>query len=79
MATKLDQELKTYQAHRDELLGRAEGRYILIRNDELIGTFESQQDALQQGYEKFGNKPFLVKQVVEVEVPQNFTSFPLGV
>ena len=26
------------------------------------------------GYQKYGNVPFLVKQVVRVEVPENFVS-----
>ncbi len=78
MTTKLDEELKTYQAHRDELLGRAKERFVLIKGDQLIDDFESRQDALQRGYAEFGNQAFLVKQVVEVEAPQNYTSFQIG-
>jgi hypothetical protein len=29
-------------------------------------------DAIADGYRRFGNVPFLVKQVVEVETPINF-------
>jgi len=78
MGTKLDRELATYRSHREELLGRANGKFVLIKGDRLVSIFDSPRDALQRGYEEFGNHPFLVKQVVEVEVPQNYTSFQLG-
>ncbi len=75
----LSEEMATYAAHREELLGRARGKYVLIREDRVLGEFESRQDALQRGYEEFGSTPFLVKRVVETEVPFNFTSFQLAV
>lgn len=79
MPEVLDIELETYERHRQELLGKAEGKYVLIRQDKVIGVFDSQSDAIQQGYERFGNVPFLVKQVLKVETPQNFVSNLLGV
>ncbi len=45
----------------------------------LVGAFESQADAINVGYQRFGNVPFLVKQVVPVEVPQNYVSNHLGI
>jgi len=75
----LQKELRTYAAHKSELLRRARGKYVLIKGSRVIGTFDSELDAAHQGYERFGNVPFLVKQVVEVEVPLDFTSSLLGV
>ena len=77
--TILDEELKTYETHREELLGRAKGKFVLVKDDRIVDVFESLQDALKRGYEEYGNEPFLVKQVVEVEVPANFTSFQIHV
>lgn len=74
MPTVLEQELKAYDAHRDELLGAALGKYVLVHGGQLSGIFESRQDAIEAGYKQFGNVPFLVKQVLEVEAPLNFTS-----
>lgn len=74
MAQVLDTELKTYEQQRDHLLVTAEGKFVLIRNDQVIGIYDSKMDAISEGYRQFGNVPFLVKQVVKVEVPQNFTS-----
>jgi len=79
MTQLLDTEWETYKHHREELLGQAEGKYVLIRGDEIVGIFNSKGDAIAQGYERFGNVPFLVKEIVKVETPQNFVSGLLGI
>lgn len=63
----LQQELSTYEQQRDALLSSAENRYVLISKDQVIGIFDTQQDAISRGYEQLGNVPFLVKQIVRVE------------
>ena len=75
---KLAAEMETFRSHRDELLGRAQGKYVLIKNARVMDVFESHADALHRGYQEFGTEPFLVKQIVDVEVPQNFASFQVG-
>ena len=79
MAQVLDTELETYAKNRDQLIGTSEGKFVLIRGDQVIGVYDSKMDAIAQGCQKFGNVPFLVKQVVKVEVPQNFISSLLGI
>jgi len=71
---QLAQELATFEAHRDELLGSAANKYVLIKNDEIVGTYEAESDAIAQGYRQFGNVPFLVKQVLPTDRPLNFVS-----
>jgi len=75
----LTNELQTFESRRDELLGTSLGKWVLIRDEELVGAFESQADAIKIGYQRFGNVPFLVKQVVPVEVPQDYVSNHLGI
>ena len=75
----LDAEMKTYETNRDQLLGTAEGKFVLIQNNQVVGIYDSKMDAIAMGYQQFGNVPFLVKQIVKVEAPQNFTSNLLGV
>jgi len=36
-------------------------------------------DAITERYRRFGNVPFLVKQIVSVEAPLNFMSTLLGI
>lgn len=79
MTRALETELSTYQRHRERLLETAEGKFVLIRNEEIIGVFDSKMDAIARGYEKFGNVPFLVKQLLKVDTPLDFLSSLLGV
>jgi hypothetical protein len=75
----LEKELQTYEAQKSELLGKSKGKFVLIKDDQVIDVFDTNMDAIRQGYKRFGNVPFLVKEVVEVEIPQDFTSNLLGV
>ncbi|HMD98487.1 MAG TPA: hypothetical protein VKM93_14280 [Terriglobia bacterium] len=79
MANVLETELKAYEHHRDNLLSTAEGKFALVRGDAVVGVYESEIDAISEGYRRFGNVPFLVKQIVRIETPLNFVSDLLGV
>jgi len=74
MTKLLEDELRTYQRHREQLLAAAEGKFVLIKDDRVVGTFDSEMDAIRQGYAVFGNVPFLVKEIVEIEVPKKIFS-----
>jgi hypothetical protein len=54
-------------------LGKSKGEYALIHEGQLIDIFKSKEDAIKRGYELFGNSPFLVKMISEVEDILNFT------
>ncbi len=70
----LEQEIQTFEANKEELLGKAKGKFALVKDDDIVDVFDTQMDAIRRGYEQFGNEPFLVKEVREIEIPQNFTS-----
>ena len=75
----LQQELEFFERQRLELLARAPGKYALVKGAELIGIFDSELEAIRAGYRQIGNEAFLVKHIVEADVPFTFTSFNLGV
>lgn len=77
-AASLEAELRTFRTRRDELLGRAKGKYVLIKGERIVAFFEDQTDAITNGFKEFGNSPFLVKLVTDVDVPLNFTSLNIG-
>jgi hypothetical protein len=79
MATVLDSELKTYAQNRERLLEESEGKYVLIHDNRILGTIESETDAISAGCERLGNVPFLVKQVLQVEIPATFSTSWLGI
>lgn len=57
-----DQELKTYQENLMDLVAN-EGAFVVIRGETIAGAFDTYEDTLREGYERFGVVPFLVKQI----------------
>ena len=64
---RLKTELDTYLRHKDELVRESEGKYVVVHGDEVVGVWDTYEDALRAGYEKVGLEPFLVKQVRSIE------------
>ena len=75
----LHQELEFFESQRLDLMARAPGKYALVKDAKLLGIFETELDAVRAGYRQVGNEPFLVKHIVEADVPLVFTTFNLGV
>jgi hypothetical protein len=44
-----------------------EGKFALIHDGDIIGTFDTYSDALNEGYKLFKLDPFLVKQIQAIE------------
>ena len=63
----LKKELETYDEKKLELLAAHEGQYVLIHGDEVAGTWDTYEDALKAGYERFEIEPFLVKRIQALE------------
>ncbi len=59
MSTKLlEKELATYEHKRDELLAKAKGKFVLIKDDEVVDVFDSQTNAIRRGYDVSATCPF---------------------
>jgi hypothetical protein len=72
MTDHLTAELATYRAKLPELLAD-EGKFALVSGGDVLGVFDSYADALSQGYERVGLKPFLVKKIASFETAAYFT------
>jgi len=73
LAMSLERELKTYEANKKKLLAEKRDRFVLIKEDKIISDFASYEDALADGYKRFGNQEFLVEQVLESRTINSFT------
>jgi hypothetical protein len=63
----LEKELETYKKKLPELKAQ-EGKFVLIQGDTVVDTFSSYEDAMKEGYAKFGlDTRFLVKQIRALE------------
>jgi hypothetical protein len=68
----LQKEIETYNAKLPELLGSV-GKFVLIKGEQIEGTYDTYADALKVGYERFKLEPFLVKQIAPSEQIHFFT------
>ena len=62
----LEKELETYKNKLPELK-QHEGKFVLIKGEEIIDTFTSYEDAIKEGYQRFKLEPFLVKQIQSIQ------------
>lgn len=84
VATKMSQPMSTspiqkevdfFERHRAELLAQAEGKFVLIKDETVIGIYPSRREALDVGYDQFGPEPFLVHEISKVDETLNFAMF----
>jgi hypothetical protein len=62
----LEKELEAYRKKLPELKD-SEGKFALVRGDKVVDVFNTYEDALKSGYQKFGLEPFMVKQISAIE------------
>jgi hypothetical protein len=65
----LDREWETLQANLPALLEKEEGRYVLIHQEQIIGVWDAQEEAFEEGYRRFLFEPFMVHRIVADEKP----------
>ena len=57
----LEKEFKYYLEHQDELVKKFNGKFIVIKNREVIGVFDSELEAIEKTMEKHDLGTFLVQ------------------
>lgn len=68
MPGTLANELETYRRELPTMLENAQGKFVLIQNSNVLSTWDTYEDAIQEGYKVCGlDTPFLVKKVEAVE------------
>jgi len=75
----LDTERQFYSDNLAKWLGQYPGKFVLVKDQELIGTFDTDEDALTEGARRFGLKPFLVRRVQERQEEVNVPALALGI
>ncbi len=71
----LEKERATYQRELPGLL-KNEGKFVLIHGDDVVGVFDTEEEAIEAGDNRFGLDPFFVHQIREKE-PVYFSPYPL--
>ena len=72
----LEHEFEIYRLNLMDMLGVNnvnEGKYVVIKGDEILDVYDSLDGALGAGYERYGDVDFLVKQIHAVEPIEYFS------
>lgn len=71
----LKAEILAYESMRDRLIAEGNvGKFALLAKGGLVGLWNTYEDALQAGYQRFGlTERFLVKKVEGIEGIQYFS------
>jgi hypothetical protein len=67
---ELEKNLKYFKEQLPKLLETDVGRFAVGRSGDDFSCWDTYPDAIQWGYQKYGLKPFIVKQVVRFERPE---------
>lgn len=76
--TPLQEERAFFDANLDLLLKEHRGKFALIKGSELIGTFDTDENAYIEGVARFGNVPFLIRRIEEKEPTAQFPALSFG-
>ncbi len=59
----LTKEIGVYKKMRKDLESKSMGKWVLIYDGNLIGTYDSFESAAENAVSKYGRGPFLIRQV----------------
>ena len=62
-------EIEFYEENKDRFIREYTNRHLLIKGRELIGSFTKRDQAIGDGFRRFGSGPFLVLLSGEEGVP----------
>ncbi len=74
----LEEERRYFDEHLEEWLNRFAGRVVLVKGQELIGSFDDEDDALAEGARRFGRSSFLVRRVIPEQEKVSAPALTLG-
>jgi hypothetical protein len=72
MTMALERELAVYDEHLLELLP-GEGKYVVIKGEDIAGVYDTLDEALGAGHGKYGPVPFLIKKIQRSEPILHFS------
>lgn len=74
----LDRERKLFVAHAEEWAKTYPGRFLVVKDETLVGNFATIDEALAAGARRFGLQPFLVRRAGEKEETVSVPALTLG-
>lgn len=61
--TTLKKEIAAYETMRGDLEMEQLGKWVVVHDEKLVGTYDSFQKAAEDAVQKFGRGPYLIRQI----------------
>lgn len=74
----LDKEREFYDAHVAEWQRSHPGKFVVVKGDQVLGFFDSLDEALSAGGARFGLSSFLARRVGEQQETVDIPALTLG-
>lgn len=76
----LEKERAFFDNNRNELVSKYLGKFVVVKDDRLLGAYNTIDDALAEGASAVGLEPFLVREVTTAEEKEiNIPALTLGI
>ncbi|MBI5397600.1 MAG: hypothetical protein HZA91_20070 [Verrucomicrobia bacterium] len=72
------EEMAAFGRKKEELMRNCAGKFAVFKGAEYLGVFETMQSAYNTAIARWGNVPFLIKRVEEVDAAEQFPSLHFG-
>ena len=70
----LEKEVEMFDKSLSDLIKTDFGKYVLIKEDRVVGTYVAIEDALQAGYKEFKTDAFFVRQILPFQQHLDFSN-----
>lgn len=74
----LVEERNFYEQHLSEWLEDHVGKFVLVKGHEVVGFYDTADNALSEGARRFGISPFLVRRVEATQAEIRIPALMLG-
>lgn len=74
----LERERQYYEVHVEDWAKANSGKFVVVKDESLVGFFDSLDDALAAGASRFGLSSYLVRQVGQGEETVTIPGLTLG-
>jgi len=74
MSDHFEREKAAFEKARDELVAENSNKFVLINGDEILGVYDTENDAIGAGYDKIGLAPFFVRQITAYDDPVHYSA-----
>ena len=74
----LETEIQFFETNQRDLLARFPGKFIVVKEQRLLGPYDSIQDALGAGAKEFGATSFLVRRTDQTAETVSIPALTLG-